>query len=162
MCLGDLFPYSPIIHCVRNPIDTCLSCYFQYFTGQHAYAYDLDHLGHHYNEYKRLMRHYRDVEKIAFLEVKYEELVRNTHAVISEMLEYCGLEWSDDCLHFYNNDRVVRTASYDQVNKPIYTKSINRWKNYEKHINALIDGVSSAAKSTVPTTTPYCNLTSSL
>lgn len=132
-----LFPDARIIHCLRNPMDTCLSCYFQQFSGYHDYAYKLEDLGKHYSEYKRLMNHYRDVDKIPFMEVQYEELVHNTEEITRQMIDYCNLEWDESCLHFYDSDRVVRTASYDQVNKPIYTGSIDKWKHYESHLEPL-------------------------
>ena len=136
-----LFPDSRIIHCVRNPIDTCLSCYFQQFTGYHDYAYDLEDLGKHYLEYQRLMKYYRDVAGVPMLEVKYEELVNDTEKVSRQMVEYCGLEWDERCLRFYESERVMRTASYDQVRQPVYTRSIDRWKNYEKHLGPLMDAL---------------------
>ena len=136
-----LFPDSRIIHCVRDPIDTCLSCYLQQFTGYHEYAYDLGNLGRHYREYQRLMKHYRDDAGIHMLEVKYEELVNNTEEVSRSLVEYCGLEWDDRCLKFYELDRIVHTASYDQVKEPVYTRSVGRWKNYEKYLQPLTDAL---------------------
>ena len=136
-----LFPDSRIIHCVRDPIDTCLSCYLQQFTGYHEYAYDLGNLGRHYREYQRLMKHYRDDAGIHMLEVKYEELVNNTEEVSRSLVEYCGLEWDDRCLKFYESDRIVHTASYDQVKEPVYTRSVGRWKNYEKYLQPLTDAL---------------------
>lgn len=133
-----LFPNARIIHSVRNPIDTCLSCYFQQFTGYHDYAYDLEDLGKHYVEYKRLMDHYRDIANIPMLEVKYEDLVHDAEGWSRKMIEFCGLEWDERCLRFYETERVVRTASYDQVKEPVYTRSIDKWKHYEHHLQPLI------------------------
>ena len=132
-----LFPESPIIHCLRNPLDTCLSCYFHDFTGYHEYAYDLENLGRHYREYQRLMQHYRDELKIPMLEVEYEALVKQPEQVSRQMVEYCDLDWDERCLRYYETDRIVRTASHSQVREPVYTHSAGRWKNYENYIAAL-------------------------
>ena len=75
------------------------------------------------------------------LEVKYEDLVSDTEKVSRQMIEYCGLEWDERCLKYYESDRIVHTASYEQVKQPIYTRSVGRWKNYEEHIQPLIDAL---------------------
>ena len=134
-----LFPNSRIIHCVRSPLDTCLSCYFQDFTGYHDYAYDLVDLGKRHLEYQRLMSHYRDITGIPMLEVHYEDLVHDTEAWTRRIIDFCDLEWDEQCLRFYESDRVVRTASYDQVKEPVYTRAIDKWKHYESHLRPLID-----------------------
>ena len=133
-----LFPDARIIHCVRNAMDTCLSIYFQQFTGYHDYAYDLTDLGRHFREYERLMQHYRAVVKLPMLEVPYEELVNDTEAWTRRMIGHCGLAWDDACLRYYESDRIMRTASYQQVKQPIYSTSVERWKNYERHLQPLI------------------------
>jgi tetratricopeptide (TPR) repeat protein len=134
-----LFPEARIIHCVRNPLDTCLSIYSLEFTGYHDYAYDLSSLGKYYREYDRLMRHYRDEVGFSMLEVSYEDLVNDVEAWSRKIIAYCGLEWNDRCLYYYESDRVARTASYDQVRQPIYKDSLGRWKNYEPHLKPLLD-----------------------
>jgi tetratricopeptide (TPR) repeat protein len=136
-----LFPEARIIHCVRNPIDTCLSCYFQQFAGYHDYAYDLEDLGNHYNEYKRLMNYLRDEADIPFFEVQYEDLIHNTEEVSRKMIDYCDLEWDEQCLRYYESDQIVRTASYEQARQPIYTSSIEKWKHYESHLQPLLDAL---------------------
>ena len=136
-----LFPDARIIHCVRNAMDTCLSIYAQEFSGYHDYAYDLTDLGQHYREYQRLMQHYRDVVKLPILEVQYEALVNDTETWARRMIDHCGLEWDDACLRYYESDRIMRTASYQQVKQPIYTGSVERWKNYEKHLQPLMDAL---------------------
>jgi tetratricopeptide (TPR) repeat protein len=136
-----LFPDAKIIHCVRNPIDTCLSIYFRQFAGYHDYAYDLEDLGNHYNEYKRLMNFYRDETDISFMEVVYEDLVNNTEEISRKMVEHCGLEWDEQCLRYYESDQIVRTASYEQAKQPVYTSSIDKWKHYEPQLQPLLDAL---------------------
>ncbi|RDH86145.1 MAG: hypothetical protein DIZ80_01360 [endosymbiont of Galathealinum brachiosum] len=136
--IESLFPGARVIHCIRDPLDTCLSTYFQDFSTVHSYAYDLTNLGAYYQSYRKLMSHWRKVLSIPVLELNYEELVNDQEKVSRSLVEFCGLEWDDNCLKFHDSKRVVRTASYDQVNKPLHTKSVARWKNYEKHLTPLI------------------------
>ncbi len=133
-----MFPDAHILHCMRDPLDTCLSCYFQDFHGYHPYIYNLKHLGQVYNEYLRIMEHWKKVLSIPILDVKYEELVGNQEAISRKMIEFCDLEWEESCLNFHKNKRLTLTASYEQVRKPMYKKSVQRWKNYEPYIEELI------------------------
>jgi hypothetical protein len=94
-------------------------------------------MGAVYVAYERLMAHWRDVLKIPMLEVKYEALVADQEGLTREMIEYCGLDWDDRCLRFYEGKRPVLTASYDQVNRPIYSSSVGRYRNFEKHLGPL-------------------------
>jgi tetratricopeptide (TPR) repeat protein len=139
--LKVLFPKARIIHCVRHPLDTCLSCYFQNFLRGHYYSYDLTHLGLFYRDYEQLMRHWRDNIEVPLLDIRYEELVADLPTHARRLVEYCGLEWDERCLRFYESDRLVKTASYQQVRQPIYTRSVARWRNYEKHLVPLKDAL---------------------
>jgi len=136
--IQTIYPGAKVIHCKRNPLDTCLSTYFQDFSTAHPYAYDLENLQSFYKDYLRLMTHWREVLTIPMLEVSYEDLVMDQESVSRQLLEFCGLEWNDECMNFHTNKRYVKTASYDQVNRPIYQNSIARWKNYETHLSALL------------------------
>ncbi|MCI0365147.1 MAG: sulfotransferase [Phycisphaerales bacterium] len=132
-----LFPAAKVIHCVRDPMDTCLSCFFQNFAGHNPFAYDLTHLGLFYRDYQRIMRHWREVLGIKILDVQYEDLVADQEGWSRRMLESIGLEWDDACLRFHESKRVVLTLSNDQVRRPMYSSSIGRWRNYEKHLGPL-------------------------
>ena len=136
-----LFPEAHVIHCMRDPLDTCLSCYFQDFSRTHAYSYDLAHLGAYYNDYLRMMAHWRTVLKIPIMDISYEDLIADQEAVSRKLVEFCDLEWDDSWLNFHETERFVATASYDQVRRPLYKKSVARWKHYEKHIGALVDAL---------------------
>ncbi len=132
-----LFPDARIIHCKRNPLDTCLSCYFQDFSQSHPWIYNLQNTGKVYLEYQRLMQHWKKVLDIPIFDVQYEDLVNNQENVSRQMIDFCGLDWDDACLQFHKNERFIWTASYDQVRQPMYKKSAGRWKNYENYITAL-------------------------
>lgn len=132
-----LFPRAAIIHCERDPMDTCLSIYFQSFAKGHDYSHDLREIGETYKQYQRLMRHWQEVLPGRFYASHYEELVSNPEEKARELIAACDLPWDDRCLSFHQNKREVRTASVAQVRQPIYTRSKQRWRNYEKHLGAL-------------------------
>lgn len=133
-----LFPEAPIIHCARDPLDTCLSCYVTDFTVGHSYTDDLQSLGKHYRYYQALMAHWEAVLPRKPLRLAYEDLVADPETAIKAMLAYCGLSFEDDCEMFYRTERPIRTASAQQVRKPIYTSSVGRWKRYTKYIQPLV------------------------
>ncbi len=133
-----VFPEVKIIHCKRNPYDTCLSNYFQHFAAAGlSFAYNLEDLGHYYRLYLDIMQHWREVLPVKFYESQYEDLVNNPKEKVRELLEFCGLSWYEGCLEFHKTKRDVKTASYDQVRKPLYKKSVARWKRYEKYLEPL-------------------------
>lgn len=136
--ISQLFPRARVIHCVRDPMDTCLSCYFQDLVGtENTYCYDLEDLGVYYRQYQRLMAHWREVLDIPILEVGYEALVGDQEQQTRALLEFCGLEWDERCLRFNETRRFAATASYDQVRQPLYNQSVERWRHYEAHITPL-------------------------
>jgi len=141
-----LFPRAKVIHCTRNPLDTCLSIFFQRFSELHPYSTDLGDLGRYYRDYERLMRHWKRVLPPGnLMDVAYEDLIADPEGISRGMIEFCGLEWNDRCLAFYRNERAVTTPSSWQVRQPIYTTSRDRWKKYEKHLAPLEKVLSEAA-----------------
>ena len=137
--IHKLFPKAKIINCLRDPVDNCLSCYFQHFGGYHPYAYDLTNLAKYYLQYTRLMKHWQDELEIPILNIHYEDVVHSTKQEVEKILSYLGLGWEERCLEFYNQKRAVHTASYAQVSKKIYTGSVKRWLDYKHHITELTD-----------------------
>jgi tetratricopeptide (TPR) repeat protein len=140
-----LFPGARVIHVMRDPLDTCLSCYFQNFVVGHYYSYDLAHVGAYYRNYLRMMAHWRRVIRIPILEVRYEDLVADLENVSRKLIGFCGLDWSAQCLRFSDNTRSVATASYEQVRQPIYTRSVGRWRHYDRYLGPLRDALGIAA-----------------
>jgi hypothetical protein len=141
-----LFPEAAIIHVKRNPLDTCLSCFFQYFSSGHEYSYDLKNLGNHYRQYRLLMERWKNMLNLPIFELEYEDLIANPEAVSRKLIEFCGLPWDDNCLAHHKEDQIARTASYAQVRKPIYNSSCERWKNYAPFMGPLIDALGDAAE----------------
>ena len=132
-----LFPKARIIHCQRNSLDICLSCYFQDFRGFKPFIYNLTTLGLYYRQYERLMKHWHNVLQLQIMNVNYEELVENQEDISRKIIDFCGLEWNDKCLSFHKNKRSVQTVSTWQVRQPMYTTSKGRWKNYDKFLEPL-------------------------
>jgi tetratricopeptide (TPR) repeat protein len=134
----SVFPNARVIYMRRDPIDTCLSCYFQQFLIGINFAFDLSDLVHYYREHQRLMAHWRAVLPPGFiLDVPYEELVADHETWSRKMLNFIGLEWDPRCLDFHTNIRQVTTASAWQVRQKVYKSSVARWRNYEKYIGPL-------------------------
>jgi hypothetical protein len=139
--IAYLLPRARVIHCRRNPLDNCISVFFQNFGGEHRYKWDLGDLGHYYRQYERLMQHWERVLPNPLFEVRYEEMVADQENLSRRLIEFCGLEWDDSCLEFYKSERSVKTASHWQVRQPIYKSSAERWRRYEKHIGPLMEAL---------------------
>lgn len=139
--IAMLFPGARILHYVRDPLDTCLSCYFQDFRFRNPFSYSLEHLGAHYARYTELMRHWHAVLPVPILDVRYETLVAEPRDTIASMLEFCDLEWDDRCLAFHENTRIVDTASIDQVRRPLYANSVGRAAHYRHRLEPLVQAL---------------------
>jgi tetratricopeptide (TPR) repeat protein len=136
--IHSVFPKARIIRMLRDPIDTCLSCYFQHFSTAMRFSMDLNDLADYYRVNQRLMNHWCSALPAGtILEVPYEELVVDQEAWTRKILDFLGLEWDERCLSFHETKRSVNTASAWQVRQKIYTQSSGRWRNYEKFVGPL-------------------------
>jgi tetratricopeptide (TPR) repeat protein len=135
--IAALFPRATIVHCKRDPLDTCVSCYFTSFAEQIRFASDMKSLGQYYRHYQRLMLHWHAVLPGSVLDVCYEDLVQDTEPLLGSLLAHCRLEWESECLRFYSGTRSIRTPSRWQVRKPISTASVGRWIHYAEWITPL-------------------------
>ncbi|WP_163161087.1 tetratricopeptide repeat-containing sulfotransferase family protein [Bradyrhizobium uaiense] len=136
--LHAAFPGARVIHCRRDPIDTCLSIYFNNFANGMDFSFDRAWIVDYYQQYERLTDHWRSVLPSSFLlEIGYEELVGAPEPVIRRMLDFCGLEWNEACLRPERNQRVIKTASLWQARQPIYGTSVSRWRRYEPWLDAF-------------------------
>jgi len=134
-----MFPKAVILHSVRDPLDTCLSCYRQLFASGAETLYDLADIGAEYVTYRRLMAHWRDLLPGRVVDVDHEALVADPEARIRQLVtEACGLPWDDACLRFHEAAGPVRTASSVQVRQPIFTTSLARWRRYAAELGPLI------------------------
>jgi tetratricopeptide (TPR) repeat protein len=132
-------PNARIIHSIRDPRDTALSCFSILFTHGQEHSYDLAELGRHVRACQRLVEHWRKVlPPGAMLEVNYEDVVDDVEAQARRIVAHCGLPWHDACLDFHKAQRAVHTASVAQVRQPIYRSSIGRWREFENELQPLL------------------------
>lgn len=134
-----ILPNAKIIHSVRNPVDTCFSCYSRLFSDGQHFSYDLAELGRYYRRYAELMAHWRSVlPSGVMLEVSYEDVVGDLEGQTRRLLDFCGLSWDDRCLSFHRTARPVKTASAVQVRRPLFRTSVDRWRRYEVFLGPLL------------------------
>jgi len=132
-----ILPNAKIINCIRNPKDNCFSIYKNFFSSNELnFAYSLKDIVEFYNLYHDIMNHWKNLSSDFIIDIKYENLIKNTKIEIRKLLNSCNLKWNNKCLNFYNNKRPIKTASDTQVRKKIYKDSINYWKNYEQYLKS--------------------------
>lgn len=142
--IASILPKAKIVHIFRDPRDNALSNYLQNFKardGGMGYAFHLGNIARQINDYTRMMAHWREVLPMPIFELSYEELVEDQEGITRELLQFIGVEWSDDVKDFHKNERAVRTASVSQVRQPIYKSSKQKWRNYEEVLQPLITGL---------------------
>jgi hypothetical protein len=136
--IAAAFPEAVILHVEREPADTCLSCYMQDFTAPLSYANGLADLGHYYRLYSALMDHWRSIlPEQRLLAVRYEAWVQDLPNEASRVLNALGLSWDPACADFHRSSQPVRTASIDQVRRPVYSESVGRWQAYCAYLEPL-------------------------
>jgi len=140
--IADLFPNARVIFCQRDPRDICLSCYFQWFAKNSLiFTYDLQECATQYLEQERLAAHWMKNLPLRMLPVQYEEMVGDLEGQSRRLIEFLGLEWDAKCLEFHKTKRAVSTASVWQVRQPVYTRAVQRWKHYQKHLGPLLNAL---------------------
>lgn len=142
-----ILPNARIIHVMRDPADTCLSCYSKLFAANIAFSYNLAELGRFYRRYHELMAHWRAVlPHGSMLDVRYEDMVANPEEQTRRLLDYCNLPWDERCLRFHETSRNVTTASAVQVRQPLFKSALNRRQHYEANLQPLLDELPHPAK----------------
>lgn len=132
-------PNAKIINAKRHPLDSCFGSYKQLFAKGQPFTYDLTEIGEYYLGYQKLMDHWHKVFPNKVLDVNYEDVVGNLEQQVRRLLEHCDLPFEESCLNFHDTKRSVKTASSEQVRKPIYSSSVNLWRHYEPYIDELIE-----------------------
>jgi tetratricopeptide (TPR) repeat protein len=135
-------PNARIVHCTRDVLDTGFSCYSTLFSGRQDFAYDLGEIGRFYRAYAALMAHWRAVLPAGImLDVRYEDLVADLARPARAMLAFLGLPWDPAVLRYYETVRPIRTASYHQARRPIYTTSVGSAQPYRAYLQPLVDAL---------------------
>lgn len=138
------FPGAKIVHLKRDARAVCWSIYKHYFNSSgNGWAYNLDDLARFYSLYADLMDFWHQMFPGQIYDISYEELTTNQKEETSRLLEYCGLEWDDNCLNFHKSKRAVSTASAVQVRQKMYQGSSEAWKKYDTHLEPLIKALNS-------------------
>jgi tetratricopeptide (TPR) repeat protein len=132
-----ILPNSKIIDARRHPMGGCFSGYKQLFANGQTFTYGLEDIGKYYRDYVRLMDHWDAVLPGRVQRIQYEEMVTDTETQIRALLDYCELDFEEQCLRFYETDRAVRTPSSEQVRKPIYKEGLEQWRHFEAHLEPL-------------------------
>ena len=130
-------PHARIIDARRHPLGCCFSGFKQHFARGQSFTYSLDEVGRYYRDYVELMTHFDEVLPGRVHRVHYEAMIADTEGEVRRLLEYCGLPFEESCLKFYQNDRAVRTASSQQVRKPIFHDGVDHWRHYEPWLAEL-------------------------
>ena len=135
-----IFPNAKIIHCVRNPLDNCVSLFKHLFTGGVDFSYNLVELGEYYNLYQDIMLFWDKILPNYYINIFYEELINNQKEQTEKLLNACNLEWDENCMQFFKNKYFMSTGSNSiNIHQPIYKTSIQSWKRYEKQLQPLIE-----------------------
>ena len=133
-----MFPRATFIHCRRDLRDIAVSCWMTDFN-QVTWANDCEHIAARFQQYRRMIEHWRQVFPLPVHDVDYEETVADLETVARRLIAACGLEWDPACVEFYRTQRPIRTASVQQVRQPVSKKSVDRWRNYEGELGELFE-----------------------
>ena len=139
-----ILPRARIIDARRNSMATCFSAFKQHFARGQNFSYELGELGRYYRDYVDLMAHFDQALPGRVHRVVYEDLVADTEGEVRRLLDYCGLPFEAGCLRFYENNRAVRTASSEQVRKPIFRDGLEHWRHYQAWLGPLERGLGPA------------------
>lgn len=136
--IRQALPNSKIVHLQRDPMDACYSMYKTPFKHAYPFSYNLDDLGRYFTGYQQLMDHWRAVVPGDVFDVRYEDLIADQRAQSQRLLDFCGLRWQEQTIHFHQNMAPCTTASATQVREPIYSSSVGKWRAYIRELKPLM------------------------
>ena len=132
-----MLPNARIIDARREPMACCFSNFKQLFASGQEFTYSLEDIGRYYRAYVRLMDHWDTVLPGKVLRIQHEAVVADLAGNVRRLLEFCGLEFESACLEFWKTARNVRTASSEQVRRPIFTEGLDQWRHFEPWLDPL-------------------------
>jgi hypothetical protein len=135
------YPTAKIIDLSRNPMDIALSCYRANFSTSQEFSYRLDWFVEYYKIHQELIEHWKKVFPQSILSISYEDLVADPKAILGQVLDFCDLEWEEECLNYHNKKQVIKTSSSNQANQPIYKSSVGQSDAYRELLSPVIDAL---------------------
>lgn len=135
--IHSILPNAKIIDARRHPMAGCFAGFKQLFARGQTFTYGLEKIGFYYRDYLKLMDHWDDVLPGRVHRVQYEDMIADSDTEIRKLLDYCGLDFEENCLRFWETERAIRTPSAEQVRQPIYTSGLEQWRNYEEFLDPL-------------------------
>lgn len=142
--IARALPKAKFIHVTRNPMDSCFSSFKQLFADAYPHSYDLQEMARHHVRYRRLMDQWQNVLGEQMINISYEDTVQNLEDNARRLISFLGLPWQDDCLNFHQQRSAVSTASAVQVREPAHTRSVGRWKHYDKQLQSMVKIIEAA------------------
>ena len=137
-----ILPNAKIIDARRNPMDCCWSGFKQLFAEGQEFSYGLEDIGTYYRNYVDMMAHWHAVlPENRILHVQHEDVLDDLEGEVRRILDYCGLPFEENCLNFHENKRAVRTASSEQVRRPVNKSGLEQWRPFEANLQPLIDAL---------------------
>ncbi len=132
-----ILPNAKIIDARREAMACCFSNFKQLFASGQEFTYDLQDIARYYKSYVQLMAHWDSVLPGKILRVQHEDVVADLEFSVRRLLDFCGLPFEPQCLEFHKTERSVRTASSEQVRRPIYTEGLDQWKKFSANLEPL-------------------------
>jgi len=148
--IATALPNAKIIHIVRDPMDSCFASYKQLFAEAYYHSYDQAEMARHHVRYRRLMDRWRDLLGDRILDVRYEDVVQDLEPKARRIIDFLGLDWQDACVDFHEQDAAVTTASAAQVREKAHTRSVGRWRKFEKNLSPMMKELKNAGLEVEP------------
>jgi cytochrome c-type biogenesis protein CcmH/NrfG len=137
-------PRARVVHLVRDPMDACFASFKQLFADAYPHSYDQGEMARHFVRYHRLMASWRERFPGRIIDVRYEEVAADIEPQARKLIARLGLPWEDACLDFHRQEAPVATASAVQVREPVHTRSVGRWRRYERHLAPMQEIIEAA------------------